>query len=397
MLSMHRNMFEKNTKQEAMEIGVLCKIFVIARPANHQTFLRKNVEECLMRFASDTVRYLPAAVVVGRAGDLDLWGDYSELKLWMAVGGMALLHAAVLHLFHKRMARMQSSSSVLPEGDLRDRIVNMAISLDYPPEEILYLESSDEECSPGEWASGVMALSGVLSMYYREERGGGHAKTLEAYEVQALVAHELAHWRLSHRAHLILLKQVMCQLRILGSIMMLKSRLAFSPFGLAEEKPLIAGAFACFVCLSYPFNSMVRLMEISWCRYSELKADMLARGMGSGQGLRSAIAKLCSRTNTFPVLDSVYSVFSLRQPSPLERIRVLYMPVHRLIRTGFGQSPSCYDLERTAEDGDLPKPIWINELRAKDDRERCSTLIMAFKFRNIFEENTKQEMTEIDR
>jgi STE24 endopeptidase len=144
---------------------------------------------------------------------------------------------------------------------------------------------------------------------------------LEGQEVEAVLAHELGHFRLRHIQQRLLLSA----LSVLGGLALLawlaQQAFFYEAFGVPAPSP--AAALLLFALL-LPAVSFFALPARSWwSRHHERQADDFAVNHSNPRDLAAALVKLYRDNSSVLTPDQLYSGFYDSHPSPLERIERL--------------------------------------------------------------------------
>jgi len=141
---------------------------------------------------------------------------------------------------------------------------------------------------------------------------------LQPAEVEAVLAHELGHFRLKHvRKRLIVSVGLsFCGLALLG---WLAGQPAFYP-ALGVPTPSTHAALLLFLLAVPPFALFATPLTSMWSRLHEFEADAFAARTASAGELVSALVKLYRDNASTLTPDPVYSAFYYSHPPALSRI-----------------------------------------------------------------------------
>lgn len=143
-------------------------------------------------------------------------------------------------------------------------------------------------------------------------------KTLNAAEVEAVLAHELGHFKLSHvlKRMVLMFGSGLLALAVLGW-------LANQPWfytGLGVSQPSVHAALLLFIMVSPVFTFFVQPLFAWGSRRHEYEADHFAARTTSARALASALVKLYRENAATLTPDPVYSAFYDSHPPALRRI-----------------------------------------------------------------------------
>lgn len=140
-------------------------------------------------------------------------------------------------------------------------------------------------------------------------------------EIEAVLAHELGHFRLKHVLQRLLLTAVLsfAGLAILG---WLASRPWFyHGLGVTQASPHMA--LLLFTLLAPPFLLLLEPLASAWSRRHEFQADAYAARQADGAALAQALVKLYRDNATTLTPDPLHSAFHDSHPPALARITAL--------------------------------------------------------------------------
>jgi STE24 endopeptidase len=145
--------------------------------------------------------------------------------------------------------------------------------------------------------------------------------TLGAPEVEAVLAHELGHFRLRHvrKRLLVSVTAAFAGLALLG---WLARRPGFY-HALGVPTPSTHAALLLFVLAVPAFTFFLTPLSSAWSRLHEFQADAFASQHASAAELASALVKLHRDNASTLTPDPVYAAFYYSHPPPLTRITKL--------------------------------------------------------------------------
>jgi STE24 endopeptidase len=137
-------------------------------------------------------------------------------------------------------------------------------------------------------------------------------------EVEAVLAHELGHFRLKHVRKRLLLSMVtmLAGLALLGWL----ARQPGFYAALGVPVPSTHAALLLFVAVVPVFTFFVTPLAALWSRRHEFEADAFASQNASAAELATALVKLHRDNATTLTPDPVYAAFFYSHPPPLTRI-----------------------------------------------------------------------------
>jgi len=143
-------------------------------------------------------------------------------------------------------------------------------------------------------------------------------KTLTASEVEAVLAHELGHFKLSH-----ILKRMLLMFSIGFAALALFGWLATQAWfyeGLGVSQPSAYAALILFIMVSPVFTFFLQPLFAWGSRRHEYEADRFAAATTSARALASALVKLYRDNASTLTPDPIYSAFYDSHPPALLRV-----------------------------------------------------------------------------
>uniref|UniRef100_A0A1I8JDT9 Ste24 endopeptidase n=1 Tax=Macrostomum lignano TaxID=282301 RepID=A0A1I8JDT9_9PLAT len=326
-------------------------------------------------YAKDQLKSLLLSMAIGLpiAAAL-LWliergGPYFYVYAWLLASVVIFVLMLVYPSF---IAPLFDTYEPLREGQLKQRIEDLAKRLEFPLTQLLVIEGSRRSAHSnaylfGLWRSKRIVLFDTLIEGYqmqsvkekeekeREKRekekaaegqgeksdeakaepdsAAGEEKEKEAKkgcnddEILAVLGHELGHWSLGHNVSNIFISEVNLFLMFFAFGQLLNCHSAFAAFGFQQPAPLLLRLAFVLEFLLSPYNELLGFAMICLTRLFEFQADRFSVRLGFGQQLKTALIKLHTDNLSYPLFDPLYSAFNHSHPTA-DRFSV---------RLGFGQ------------------------------------------------------------
>jgi STE24 endopeptidase len=289
----------------------LYSIFVIeARFGFNRTTLKLFVIDMLKGLAVSIVIAVP--VLLGLFWFMDRTG-----QLWWvwAFAAMTVFQLVMSILAPLVIAPMFNKFTPLPDGALRDRIVELATRLGFRTRGIFVVDSSKRSRHSNAYFTGLgrakrIVLFDTLVSSHTEE------------ELVSVLAHEIGHEKRHHVRKSLAISTALS----LAGFWILSLLVHWTPlyqaFGFAQP-----GYHSLLVLLAFcsgPFTFFLQPLFTIRSRKQEYEADRFAvQGVGSAAGLKSALLRL-SRDNLSNLSPHpLYSFFHYSHPTLAERIAAL--------------------------------------------------------------------------
>ena len=205
----------------------------------------------------------------------------------------------------------------LQEGELKEKINELAKSLSFPLSRIYLIDGSKRSSHSNAYFYGFLKNKHIVIF-------DTLLKQCSTDEIVAILAHELGHWHYSHTLKLLVLSFV--HLFVLfwgfGKFCQSKNVLADFGFGGASEKPVYV-SIQLFMMLIGPLEGLIGFVFNGISRIFEYQADSFALRHGKGPLLKDALVKLLVENKSNMNSDWLYSTLNYSHPTVAERIQRL--------------------------------------------------------------------------
>lgn len=268
-------------------------------------------------FMLDQIKGMAVGLVLGMPLlALVLWlfvaaGAQWWLWTWLVWSGFSL---AMMWLFPTVIAPVFNRFEPLQDGELKQRIDALLARCGFRSSGVFVVDGSKRSSHGNAYFTGFGAAKRIV--FYDTL-----IRQLDPDEIEAVLAHELGHFRLRHVAKRITvtLGLALVLLWILGGLAMLPA--FYAGLGVATPSPATALLLFMLVVpvLTFPFTPLA-----SWSsRQHEFEADAFAAGHASAACLVSALTKLYRDNASTLTPDPLYSAFYDSHPPAAIRIRAL--------------------------------------------------------------------------
>ncbi|HEV2320062.1 MAG TPA: M48 family metallopeptidase [Verrucomicrobiae bacterium] len=231
------------------------------------------------------------------------WGAVMSVQLIMSV----LVPILILPLFNKL--------TPLPEGSLRNGLLDLAKRTRFRARSIQLMDGSKRSRHSNAFFAGFGRFRRIVLFDTLVEQ-------LSEPEVEAVVAHEIGHYRKGHIPKMLLFSAA----ALLAGFYVLAVLARQGPFyrAFGFEPGNITPAFLLFGLLAGTVGFWIGPLTHWWSRRYEYQADAFAaQATGQAQSLIAALRKLNEKNLSNLVPHPVYSAFYYSHPTLLERERAL--------------------------------------------------------------------------
>ncbi|MBU6508588.1 MAG: M48 family metallopeptidase [Gammaproteobacteria bacterium] len=274
----------------------------------------------LKTYVLDHFKMLLLAVILG----LPLL--YAVLFLMQRAGGWWWLYAWVLWLAFSLLltwawpvliAPLFNKFVPLADADLKQRIESLLVRCGFASRGVFVMDGSARSAHGNAYFTGFGRHKRIVFFDTLMDKLGPE-------EIEAVLAHELGHFRLHHVIQRLLVSGLLslAGLAVLGE-------LALQPWfyrGMGVTQASAYMALLLFVLLAPPFLSLLEPMASWWSRRHEFQADAYAARQADGSALVRALVKLYKDNATTLTPDPLHSAFHDSHPPALARILALSNP-----------------------------------------------------------------------
>ncbi len=282
---------------------------------NHTT-LRVWVADIAKGLAVGVVLGLPLAVLV-------LWmmrGAGANWWLWVWFAWMAF-QLLLLVLYPTVIAPLFNRFSPLPPGDARDRIERLLARCDFRAAGLFVIDGSKRSGHGNAYFAGFGPAKRVVFFDTLLAR-------LSPEEIEAVLAHELGHFRLRHIVKRIAWSAAL-SLVLLGLLAwLIKADWFYAGLGIPASEIAVAMsrpgvALALFMLALPVFTFALAPVATAYSRRHEFEADAFAARNASAAALGAALIKLYEDNASTLTPDPIYSAFYDSHPPASQRVERL--------------------------------------------------------------------------
>ena len=265
----------------------------------------------------DRLKGLALAAVLGLPLLYAVWGFMALTGpvwwLWL-FAFLAVWQLILFWLYPAVIARWFNRFTPLAEGELRSRVESLAIKAGFRMGGIFVMDAGQRSTHSNAYFTGLVRPRIVLFDTL--------LKSMSTDETEAVLAHEIGHWRGGHIRRMILLTLALQ----LAGLYILSWAIAWPPlfaaFGLSGPSPYGAVALAALAGGTATFWLGPLLARLS--RRHEYEADAYSRSLvGRSDALKTALIKLGRENLTNLAPHPWYSAYHYSHPTLPERLAAL--------------------------------------------------------------------------
>lgn len=265
-------------------------------------------------FAVDFVKGLViSAAILGPLVALLLWlyGRAGDDWWWWAWSAWAAFSLLMSWAWPRLIAPLFNKFRELPDGALREGVVELARRCGFEPRGVFVMDGSRRSAHGNAYFTGLGKSKRIVFF-------DTLLQALEPGEVEAVLAHELGHFRLRHVAWRIVWS-LAASFAGFALLDWLAGEQWFQPaLGVANAGPHTL--FLLFMLAAPVFLMPARPLAAWLSRRNEYAADAFAARHADAAALASALVKLYRDNATTLTPDPVYTAFHASHPPAIDRI-----------------------------------------------------------------------------
>lgn len=252
-------------------------------------------------------------------------GDYFFWYLWIMCLAVSLF---MMILYPEVIAPLFDKYSPLPEGELKQKIEELAASLKFPLYKLFIVEGSKRSSHSNAYLYGFykykrIVLFDTLIKDYGKKDDDDAEKGCDTNEILAVLAHELGHWKHNHALKGFVLSQVILVANFVTFAKLLRYTPMYTAFGFVDSQPILIGLLIVTMYILIPLNTIFNFISVVISRRHEFQADKFATKLGHGEPLKAALLKLQKDNLGYPLYDKWYSCWNHSHPPIIERLEAI--------------------------------------------------------------------------
>jgi len=236
-------------------------------------------------------------------------GPYVALYLWAFVFVVFMVFMTV---YPEVIAPLFNKFDTLPEGNLRQKIEDLAGSLRFPLKKLFVIDGSKRSAHSNAYMYGLFNNKRIVLYDTLVEQ-------CDEPQVVAVLAHELGHWKLNHTLKNLGIIQFNVMTQFLLFTFIRNAPGLFESFGFTDVRPAFI-AFTLFSAVSAPISEVVGFLMNVLSRMFEFQADEFAVKQGHGAPLKEALLKLDQKNRSSTNVDPWYSALHHSHPPLVQRL-----------------------------------------------------------------------------
>jgi STE24 endopeptidase len=241
-------------------------------------------------------------------------GDWWWVAVWIVWTSFSLF---IVWAYPTFIAPWFNKFKPLEQPSLRERLQNLLARTGFRSEGIYVVDSSRRTAHGNAYFTGFGRAKRVVFF-------DSLLKQLEEHEVEAVVAHELGHFKLGHIIKRLILVSTMSLIALAVLGWLVNQPWFYHALGIA--RPSNHAALALFIMVSPVFTFFLSPLFARGSRKHEYEADAFAAEQSDGKALITALVKLYRENASTLTPDPLHSAFYDSHPPALARIEHLTAP-----------------------------------------------------------------------
>ncbi len=235
---------------------------------------------------------------------------------WWIVGWAFLMLVQIILLFAypRFIAPLFNKFSPMEEGETKEKVLELLKRTGFSSNGLFVMDASRRSSHGNAYFTGFGKNKRIVFF-------DTLLKSLNPVEVEAVLAHELGHFKKKHVLKMIIKSFIFSLVGffILGQL--INSQVFFNGHGIQE--PTIAKAFLLFSMVASLYTYFLTPISSYFSRKHEFEADTFASENANAEDLISALIKLYKENSSTLTPDPLYSSFYHSHPPALTRVQFL--------------------------------------------------------------------------
>ncbi|KAA1074935.1 hypothetical protein PGT21_024983 [Puccinia graminis f. sp. tritici] len=246
---------------------------------------------------------------------------FVQYVMMLVMGLVLFMYVGYPYLIAPLFNKFRHLSEFPEYEEVKTRTEALAKRINFPLGRLWVIDGSKRSAHSNAFFFGLPGLTKHIVLY------DTLLKQSTAAEVEAVLAHELGHWKLNHTVLLLGSSQIQIGLSLSTFRFFIWNAALFYSFGVpalaggADKYPLIIG-FILAQSLFTPLNSLLSFTSNALSRKLEFQADQFAADLGGdyAKDLKWALVRISAENKATTSCDWLYSAFHHSHPTLPERL-----------------------------------------------------------------------------
>jgi STE24 endopeptidase len=265
-------------------------------------------------FAADFVKRLLLSGVLAAPVALGaLWLMQNGGRAWwlLAWVGWAAFSFALTWALPRFVAPLFNRFTPLADGELKTHVEDVLRRCGFAADGVFVMDGSRRSAHGNAYFTGLGRHKRIVLLDTLLDR-------LQVAEIEAVLAHELGHFRLRHIRHRLFVSLLVALAGLAAFAWAAQQPKIFAALGVVVPTPQAALLLAALA--SQPFTFFTTPLMAAWSRRHEFEADEFAVRHADGAALGQALVKLYGGNAATLTPDALHSAFYDSHPPPAVRV-----------------------------------------------------------------------------
>jgi STE24 endopeptidase len=245
---------------------------------------------------------------------MERMGEYWWLYVWLVLTAFTLVFQVI---FAPLILPLFNKLTPITEGELATRVARLLQRCGFKPSGLYLMDGSKRSSHGNAFFAGFGTGKRIVLFDTLVSR-------LEPAEVEAVLAHELGHYKLHHIVKMLVLSAALSLAGLFVLGLLIEEPWFYA--GLGVRTPGTAMALALFMLVVPEFTFFLHPLSSLYSRRREYEADAYARGHADARHLVQALVKLYQDNAATLTPDPLHSAFYDSHPPAAMRIARLQAP-----------------------------------------------------------------------
>ncbi|KAL0484090.1 STE24 endopeptidase [Acrasis kona] len=239
-------------------------------------------------------------------------GPHMHIYVWASLFFLSIFMIAI---YPDYIATLFNKFNPLPDGELKDKIEDLARKVEFPLKGIYVMDGSTRSAHSNAYFTGFFGLKRIVLFDTIE-------KQMTTDEIVAILAHEIGHWRYNHITKSLVIEQIYSFLMWYMVNTFIHSPVVYQAYGFKNQRPALVGITAIMTLYS-PVNQLISFSRNWLSRKHEYEADFYASSTLNKKDLAPALVAIHRENLSDMDPDPLYSTLKYSHPTLLERLRAI--------------------------------------------------------------------------
>jgi STE24 endopeptidase len=301
-------------------LGFITSVLALPESIYYTFFLEEKFgfnKTTIQTFIVDLIKGSVLALLLGTPiiyGILSIMENLNQYWWIFAFLFLTVVQLLIIFIYPTLIAPLFNKFTELPDGEVKQIILNLLNKINFKSSGIFVMDASKRSAHGNAYFTGFGKTKRIVFF-------DTLIKTLDSYEIEAVLAHELGHMKKKHILKGMIKSFILSFLGFYLLSVLKENHLFFNGHGVstitnANTLTLFSMVIGIYTFLLTPISAWLS-------RANEYEADEFAAQHASSKKLISALVKMYNDNKSFILPDPIYSKFYYSHPPAIERISFL--------------------------------------------------------------------------